>query len=71
MLVGWIFLKKILLFLIAFILGACSQVPSNTNSSKFDIDEADSATQIMKQNMPDDFDFSIQFGVGKKNEINT
>ncbi|MEG0385005.1 MAG: hypothetical protein RR642_09660 [Solibacillus sp.] len=30
-----------------------------------------SKTQNLPQNMPNDFDFSIQFGVHKKNEINT
>ena len=34
-------------------------------------DETNSTTQNMPENMPSDFNFSIQFGVQKKNEINT
>ncbi|WP_430786948.1 hypothetical protein VBD025_15160 [Virgibacillus flavescens] len=56
-------MKKVLfIILITLILGACSQTETNTISS---------ATENMPESMPEDFNFSVQFGMGKKNEINT
>ncbi|MGE7667185.1 hypothetical protein ACQKMN_15895 [Ureibacillus composti] len=64
-------MKRFLLFtLIIFNLGACNQ--SDINSKQSGSNVLNSTTQNdMPKNMPDDFDFSIQFGVQKKNEINT
>ncbi|WP_152658546.1 membrane lipoprotein lipid attachment site-containing protein [Oceanobacillus sp. CFH 90083] len=56
-------MKKLFLFiLLIFSLSACSKMETNTMESN----HIESVAR-----MPDDFDFSVQFGVGKNNEINT
>ncbi|GAA0342200.1 hypothetical protein GCM10008931_36980 [Oceanobacillus oncorhynchi subsp. oncorhynchi] len=58
-------MKKLFLFMMLTLsLYACSQ--PETNEPEPETTPVDSVA-----NMPDDFDFSIQFGVGKNNEINT
>ena len=66
-------MKKLLPFILfTLILSACNQ--SNKDSNKVDVsisNETGSAVQAMSEDMPNDFGFSIQFGVGKNNEIDT
>ncbi|GGP16067.1 hypothetical protein [Oceanobacillus neutriphilus] len=60
-------MKKLLLFtLLILSLSACSQ-PEPNEIEPTHVDPAVS----MPKDMPDDFGFSIQFGVGKNNVINT
>lgn len=62
-------MKKLFLFmLLTLSLYACSQ--PETNEPEHETAPVDSVAN-MPESMPDDFDFSIQFGVGKNNEINT
>ncbi|MGP4108894.1 hypothetical protein [Virgibacillus sp. L01] len=63
-------MKKLLfIILITLILGACSQ--TDTNSGESDTNTTSSATENMPRKMPENFNFSVQFGMAKKNEINT
>lgn len=60
------------LLLLILLLGACNQPTINPNeidTSPSDLIEKVSIT--MPESAPDDFNFSIQFGIGKKSEINT
>lgn len=71
------------IILITFILGACSQTEGNvggsdanteemdTNTMEPDTNETSSAPNTMPKDMPEDFNFSVQYGVTKKNEVNT
>ena len=60
-------MKKLLLFiLLILVLSACSQ----SEIKGLEPAHSDSFAS-MPEDMPDDFNFSIQFGVGKNNEINT
>ncbi|WP_391122714.1 hypothetical protein [Psychrobacillus sp. L3] len=66
------YLLKRLLFIIflAFVLNACNQL--NKDSTEVDVLRSNESTaQTMPEIKPNDFGFSIQFGEGKKNEINT
>lgn len=64
-------LKKILfLLLFTSVLNACSQLNKDSN----EVDALDSngpTVQTLPKDMPIDFGFSIQYGFGKNNEINT
>ncbi|RDW18212.1 hypothetical protein CWR48_11535 [Oceanobacillus arenosus] len=62
-------MKKLIIIIIALCLGSCSQPEQNSDES--DSDSISSTTKSMPEKIPDDFNFSVQFGVGKKNEINT
>ena len=66
-------LKKLIFFILfTFVLSACNQL--NEDSNEVDVarsNETGSTVQTMPVGMPNDFGFSIQFGVGKSNEINT
>lgn len=64
-------MKKILfLLLFTSILNACSQL--NKVSNEVDAFHSNEPTvQTLPKDMPNDFGFSIQFGFGKNNEINT
>lgn len=62
-------MKRLLITLITLSLVACSQ--ADINSDEPSSNEISSAPESMPKNMPDDFNFSVQFGVEKKNEINT
>lgn len=59
--------KRLLFILFILFLSACSQAEEPNEPEPAQVDPAAS----MPENMPDDFDFSVQFGVGKNNEINT
>lgn len=50
-------MKKVFLMIVLFFLVGCAQMNFNQTS--------------MQEDMPEDFDFSIQFGINKMNEINT
>lgn len=58
-------MKKFLMLImaIALVFAGCGKNPSSKESS--------STTQTMPEEMPKDFGFSVSFGIGKKNEINT
>ncbi|WP_391209342.1 hypothetical protein [Psychrobacillus sp. L4] len=64
-------MKRLLFFILfAFVLNACNQL--NKDSNEDDVLRSNESTvQTMPKDMPIDFGFSIQFGVGKNNEINT
>ncbi|CAM3064137.1 membrane lipoprotein lipid attachment site-containing protein [Filibacter tadaridae] len=66
-------MKKLISFILfVFVLSACNQL--NKDSNEVDVsrsNETGSTVQAMPEDMPNDFGFSIQFGVGKNNEINT
>lgn len=66
-------MRRLLPFiLLLFLLTACNQPATNINevaSGSSDLIETDSIT--MPESAPVDFNFSIQFGIGKNNEINT
>lgn len=66
-------MKKLLLFILAtFILSACNQLTKNTNEVDVSRSKETATTlQTLPEDIPNDFGFSIQFGVGKNNEINT
>ena len=59
----------ILFIVIALILIGCKEDLSNNEGSSSI--ETRSTAQTMPENMPKDFGFSVSFGFGKKNEINT
>lgn len=59
--------KRLLFILFILFLSACSQAEEPNEPEPAQVDPAAS----MPENMPDDFDFSVQFGVGKNNEVNT
>ncbi|WP_342512409.1 hypothetical protein MKY34_17565 [Sporosarcina sp. FSL K6-1522] len=62
-------MKRLLpVILFTFVLNACN--PSNTVDGPTS-NETNSTVQTMPEDMPNDFGFSIQFGVGKNNEIDT
>ncbi|QFF99032.1 hypothetical protein PB01_09450 [Psychrobacillus glaciei] len=64
-------MKRLLFFILfAFVLNACHQPIKDSNEVDF-IRSNESTVQTMPEDMPNDFGFSIQFGMGKKNEINT
>jgi len=66
-------LRKLVPFILfTIVLSACNQ--SNKDLGKVDISissDTGSTVQAMPEEMPTDFGFSIQFGVGKNNEIDT
>lgn len=62
-------MKKILLFIFS-ILALCACHPVNTEDVSVS-NKASVPVQSMPEAMPEDFGFSVQFGIGKKNEINT
>ena len=66
-------MRRLLSFIfLIFLLGACNQPAINTNevdSGSSGLTETDPAT--MPESPPKDFNFFIQFGIGKRNEINT
>lgn len=58
--------------LFTFVLIACNQLNKDSNEvGDLRSNETASTIQTMPEDMPNDFGFSIQFGVGKNNEINT
>ncbi|MDW0118251.1 hypothetical protein QTL97_15060 [Sporosarcina thermotolerans] len=66
-------MKKLLPFvLLILLLSACNESVSITNE---EIPDSSSLTETnfepMPNSIPDDFGFSLQFGITKKNEINT
>ncbi|MEO4052620.1 lipoprotein [Solibacillus sp. CAU 1738] len=62
-------MKKIIFFIVfTFILSSCNQL--NKESNEVEVLHSDENISTVL-NMPHDFGFIIQFGVGKKNEINT
>jgi hypothetical protein len=67
------YLKQFLLFLlVVLVLSACS--PASTEPYKDNgkaSNEDGLASKPMPKDMPEDFGFTVQFGVGKINEINT
>lgn len=67
------FLKQLLPFLLLIlILNACTPVLTESDKKNGTTTQEDAlASQTMPENMPDDFGFSVQFGMGKNNEINT
>ena len=66
-------MKKLCLFiLLILVLSACNQLNNDSNEHEGPLsNEAASTVQTLPENMPNDFGFSIQFGVRKNNEINT
>ena len=60
-----------LIFLSIGLLGCQKSGKEEELNNEISKNVADSTTQNMPKNIPSDFDFSIQFGVQKKNEINT
>lgn len=58
--------KRLIFILLILFLSACNQPePNEVKPAKID------SAASMPEDMPDDFDFSLQFGVGENNEINT
>lgn len=54
---------------LAIILVACTETTSENEPSSSN--KANSSSQTMPDDMPDDFGFSVSFGYGMKDEINT
>lgn len=62
--------RFILLFIvIGLMLAGCSK--NSTTQGNLPLNETDSTIQPMPEDMPNDFGFSVLFGIGKKNEVNT
>ncbi len=62
--------RFLLLFIvIGLMLAGCSK--NSTTQGDSPSNEPDSTIQAMPKAMPNDFGFSVLFGIGKKNEINT
>lgn len=62
-------MNKLFSIIIPIIIIAFGQQATDLN--KMHPIDGDPHTLSMPENMPDDFNFSIQFGIGKKNEVNT
>jgi len=62
--------RVILLFIvIGLMLAGCSK--NSTTQEDSPSNETDSTIQAMPEDMPNDFGFSVLFGIGKKNKFNT
>ncbi|MER2263009.1 MAG: hypothetical protein ABS934_13435 [Psychrobacillus sp.] len=73
---GLMILKKLsliltLIFLSIGLLGCQQSGKEKESNNEISKNVPNSPTKNMPKDMPNDFDFSIQFGVHKKNEINT
>lgn len=69
---GYLLGKLMIIILLTFVLSACNLL--NTESTEVHGPrsiESGSTVQTIPEDMPEDFGFSIRFGVGKNNEINT
>lgn len=60
-----------LIFLSIGLLGCQQRDKAKELDNEISQNASNSTTQNIQEEMPNDFNFSIQFGVGKKNEINT
>ena len=73
---GVMILKKLsliltLIFLSIGLLGCQQSHKAKELNNEISQNVSNSTTQNIPEEMPNDFNFSIQFGVQKKNEINT
>ncbi|REB05176.1 hypothetical protein DVB69_15540 [Sporosarcina sp. BI001-red] len=59
----------LLIVVVALVLVGC--IKNFTNPKDSSSKETGSPIQIMSEDMPNDFGFSISFGIGKNNEVNT
>lgn len=60
---------NLLFIAIGLMLAGCSE--NSTTQGNLPLNETDSIIQPMPEDMPNDFGFSVLFGIGKKNEVNT
>jgi len=62
--------RRFSFLLLIFLLGACNHPVSKSKETESG-SSSQSESNIMPENTPEDFNFSINFGIGMKNEINT
>lgn len=56
---------------IVLLLTACANEEGSPEEAPIDLEKPTEETRLMLAEMPDDFQFSVRFGVHSKNEINT
>lgn len=65
-------MKRIILIIgIIWLVTACMPEETSREEQPTDLEKPTEKLQTMPEEMPDDFQFSVQFGVHAKNEVNT